>query len=61
MYSLPMIDFYAFNYNDVQKQVVNTSDGIVNSKERSNTYPDGFNLNPLMISQKILDTKALHQ
>ena len=33
------------NYDDIQKQVVNTSDGIVNTKEQnaSNTYPDGFN------------------
>ena len=37
--------FTTFNYNDIQKQVVNTSDGIVNTKEQnaSNTYPDGFN------------------
>ena len=37
--------FTTFNYQDVQKQVVNTSAGIVNSKEQvsSNTYPDGFN------------------
>ena len=25
--------FTTFNYNDIQKQVVNTSDGIVNSKD----------------------------
>ena len=37
--------FTTFNYKDIQKQVVNTSDGIINSKElnASNTYPDGFN------------------
>ena len=37
--------FTTFNYKDIQKQVVNTSDGIMNSKElnASNTYPDGFN------------------
>ena len=37
--------FTTFNYQDIQKQVVNTSAGIVNSKEQvsSNTYPDGFN------------------
>ena len=37
--------FTSFNETDIQKQVVNTSDGIVNSKElnSSNTYPDGFN------------------
>ena len=37
--------FTNFNYEDIRKQVVNTSSGIVNSKEQvaSNTYPDGFN------------------
>ena len=37
--------FTSFNETDIQKQVLNTSDGITNSKElnSSNTYPDGFN------------------
>ena len=40
--------FTSFNYKDIQKQVVNTPNGIVNSKEQiaSNTYPDGsFGIN----------------
>ena len=37
--------FTTFNNFDIQKTVVNTASGIVNSKEQvsSNTYPDGFN------------------
>ena len=37
--------FTTFNNVDIQKTVVNTSSGIVNSKEQvsSNTYPYGFN------------------
>ena len=40
--------FTSFNYKDIQKQVVNTPNGIVNSKEQiaSNTPPDGsFGIN----------------
>ena len=40
-----MIDSSPHLMKQIQKQVLNNSDGIINSKElnSSNTYPDGFN------------------